>query len=114
MSNPKQSHRWAAILQDESNPDFVAEVVELYFEDSAGKLDKLEAKLAAPTPDFNDIDQLVHQFKGSSASFGAQKLAALCVQVKLLSFGLYRQFDIAEGVQLMADSEQALPSVWQT
>ena len=59
----------------------MAEVVELYFEDSAGKLDKLEGKLAAPSPDFNDIDQLVHQFKGSSASFGAQKLAALCVQV---------------------------------
>ena len=72
-------------MQDESNPDFVAEVVELYFEDSAGKLDKLEGKLAAPTPDFNDIDQLVHQFKGSSASFGAQKLAALCVQVTSLS-----------------------------
>ena len=63
----------------------MAEVVELYFEDSAGKLDKLEGKLAAPTPDFNDIDQLVHQFKGSSASFGAQKLAALCVQVSLPS-----------------------------
>ena len=72
-------------MQDESNPDFVAEVDELYFEDSAGKLDKLEGKLAAPTPDFNDIDQLVHQFKGSSASFGAQKLAALCVQVRSLS-----------------------------
>jgi len=48
----------------------VAEVVELYFEDSAGKVDKLEAKLAAPAPDFNEVDQLVHQFKGSSASFG--------------------------------------------
>ena len=71
------------VLQDESNPDFVAEVVELYFEDSAGKLDKLESKLAAPVPDFNDVDQLVHQFKGSSASFGAQSLAALCVQVCL-------------------------------
>ena len=88
MSNSKESHRWVAIPQDESNPDFVAEVVELYFEDSAGKLDKLEAKLAAPTPDFNDIDQLVHQFKGSSASFGAQKLAALCVQVSLLPLWL--------------------------
>ena len=71
----------------------MAEVVELYFEDSAGKLDKLEGKLAAPTPDFNDIDQLVHQFKGSSASFGAQKLAALCVQVSfpLRAFSLLLQ-----------------------
>ena len=73
----------------------MAEVVELYFEDSAGKLDKLEGKLAAPTPDFNDIDQLVHQFKGSSASFGAQKLAALCVQVSLPSES-HTQITIAE------------------
>lgn len=58
----------------------MAEVVELYFEDSAGKLEKLDAKLAAPQPDFNEVDQLVHQFKGSSASFGAQGLASLCVQ----------------------------------
>lgn len=70
-------------MQDDSNPDFVAEVVELYFEDSAGKLEKLDAKLAAPVPDFNEVDQLVHQFKGSSASFGAQGLATLCVQVCL-------------------------------
>lgn len=70
-------------MQDDSNPDFVAEVVELYFEDSAGKLEKLDAKLAAPVPDFNEVDQLVHQFKGSSASFGAQGLATLCVQARL-------------------------------
>lgn len=59
----------------------MAEVVELYFEDSAGKLEKLQQKLAATVPDFNEVDQLVHQFKGSSASFGAQSLAGLCVQV---------------------------------
>ncbi len=80
-------------MQDDSNPDFVAEVVELYFEDSAGKLEKLDAKLAAPVPDFNEVDQLVHQFKGSSASFGAQGLASLCVQASLrktsLDFFLY-------------------------
>ena len=70
-------------MQDESNPDFVAEVVELYFDDSAGKLEKLDQRLAAPSPDYNEVDQLVHQFKGSSASFGAQRLAALCVQVTL-------------------------------
>ena len=60
----------------------MAEVVELYFEDSAGKVDKLEQKLSAPVPDFNEVDQLVHQFKGSSASFGAQAIAALCVQAR--------------------------------
>ena len=72
----------AGAVQDAANPDFVAEVVELYFEDSAGKVEKLAAKLAAPAPDFNEVDQLVHQFKGSSASFGAQAIAALCVQAR--------------------------------
>ncbi len=69
-------------LQDESNPDFVTEVVELYFEDSGSKLDKLGGKLVAPPVDFNDVDQLVHQFKGSSASFGAQSIAQGCVKLR--------------------------------
>lgn len=69
-------------LQDETNPDFVAEVVDLYFEDSASKLEKLEAKLATDAVDFNEVDQLVHQFKGSSASFGAQVIAQLCVSLR--------------------------------
>ena len=65
-------------LQDESNPDFVKEVVELYFEDSASKLEKLSTKLQDVSPDYTGIDQLVHQFKGSSASFGAQAIAQAC------------------------------------
>ena len=40
------------VLQDESNPDFVAEVVELYFEDSASKIDTLQARLAEPAPSY--------------------------------------------------------------
>lgn len=70
-------------LQDESNPHFVAEVVELYFEDSGTKLEKLNAQLSSPgPPDFNAVDQVVHQFKGSSASFGAQQIAQLCVHLR--------------------------------
>ena len=32
--------------------------------------------------DYNEMDQIVHQFKGSSASFGARQMAALCVQLR--------------------------------
>jgi histidine-containing phosphotransfer peotein len=70
------------VLQDDSNPDFVSEMVELYFEDSAGKIEKLESKLHEDMIDFNEIDQLVHQFKGSSASFGAHAMALVCVQLR--------------------------------
>lgn len=70
-------------LEDESNPDFVSEVVHLYFEDSGSKLAKLDARLSDPSPaDFNEVDAVVHQFKGSSASFGAAAMAALCVSLR--------------------------------
>jgi histidine-containing phosphotransfer peotein len=69
-------------LQDESNPDFVSEVVELYFEDSSSKIEQLRARLADEEVDFNIIDQIVHQFKGSSASFGAQAMATICVHLR--------------------------------
>lgn len=60
---------------------FLQEVVELYFQDSAAKLDRLSAKLAEAPPDYSEVDALVHQFKGSSASFGAQTITQHCVQV---------------------------------
>lgn len=69
-------------LQDDANPNFVKEVIELYFQDSAAKLDRLSAKLAESTPDYSEVDALVHQFKGSSASFGAQTITQHCVQLR--------------------------------
>ena len=68
-------------LQDDSNPQFIEEVISLYFEDSASKLEKLAAKLSVQQPDYEEVDQIVHQLKGSSASFGASAVAQLCVQV---------------------------------
>jgi histidine-containing phosphotransfer protein len=68
--------------QDEANPDFVSEMVELYFEDSASKIEKLAGLLSGASIDFTQVDQLVHQFKGSSASFGAHGMATACVQLR--------------------------------
>ena len=59
-----------------------AQVVDLYFEDSGSKVEKIGGRLAAPPVDFNEIDQLVHQFKGSSASFGARRMADLCIHMR--------------------------------
>lgn len=42
-------------VQDESNPDFVSEVVELYFEDSAAKIDTLQARLSEPAPSYQQV-----------------------------------------------------------
>lgn len=70
------------IVQDPATPNFVEEMIELYFEDSTGKMEKLDSLLRAPEVDFAQVDQLVHQFKGSSASFGAQSMTMTCVYLR--------------------------------
>lgn len=69
-------------LQDESNPDFVAEVVQLYYEDSAAKIDRMCSMLVVDPPNYAELDALVHQFKGSSASLGAAAIAQLCIRLR--------------------------------
>ncbi|KAL8486300.1 hypothetical protein ACS0TY_022642 [Phlomoides rotata] len=66
-------------LQDESNPDFVLEVVSLFFEDSQRLLNDLTLALELQNVDFKKIDAHVHQLKGSSASIGAQRVKNSCI-----------------------------------
>jgi histidine-containing phosphotransfer protein len=54
----------------------------LWLQDSTGKIDRIGQMLASASPDFNELDQLVHQFKGSSASLGAQAIAQLCIRLR--------------------------------
>ncbi|KAL0434565.1 UNVERIFIED_CONTAM: Histidine-containing phosphotransfer protein 1 [Sesamum latifolium] len=67
------------LLQDESNPDFVLEVVSLFFEDSERLLNDLTIALDQPNIDFKKIDAHVHQLKGSSSSIGAQRVKNVCI-----------------------------------
>ncbi|XP_047312689.1 histidine-containing phosphotransfer protein 5-like [Impatiens glandulifera] len=66
-------------LQDESNPDFVVEVVSLFFEDSEKLLSNMAIALEQPMVDYKQIDAHVHQFKGSSSSIGAKRVKNVCV-----------------------------------
>ncbi|KAG7968601.1 hypothetical protein I3843_08G162800 [Carya illinoinensis] len=66
-------------LQDESNPDFVVEVVSLFFEDSERLLNELAKALEQETIDFRKVDAHVHQFKGSSSSIGAHRVQQVCI-----------------------------------
>lgn len=67
------------LLQDESNPDFVAEVVSLYFQDSERLLNELAKSLEQESVDFKKVDAHVHQLKGSSSSIGAQRVQNACI-----------------------------------
>lgn len=71
--------------QDDTNPDFVAEVATLYFSDTGDKLARLAAALApgAPPCDLASVDAAAHQLKGASASFGAAAVAHACAAARL-------------------------------
>lgn len=79
-------------LQDESNPDFVVEVVTLFFEDAERLLNDMEKSLCQEKIDFKRVDALVHQLKGSSSSIGAQRVQRVCI-----SFRNYCDVKNAEG-----------------
>ncbi|WCJ43209.1 Histidine-containing phosphotransfer protein 1 [Euphorbia peplus] len=67
-------------LQDESNPDFVVEVVSLFFDDSERLVNEMSKALAdQQSVDFKKIDAHVHQLKGSSSSIGAQRVQRVCI-----------------------------------
>ncbi|XP_047152447.1 histidine-containing phosphotransfer protein 1-like isoform X1 [Vigna umbellata] len=66
-------------LQDESNPEFVVEVVNLFFEDAERLLNELAKTLAQDDIDFKRVDAHVHQLKGSSSSIGAQRVQKVCI-----------------------------------
>ncbi|KAL3349497.1 hypothetical protein AABB24_022558 [Solanum stoloniferum] len=69
-------------LQDESNPDFVVEVVSLFFEDSERLLNELAKTLNQTNVDFKKLDAHVHQLKGSSSSIGAQRVQRVCISFR--------------------------------
>ncbi|KAE9611511.1 hypothetical protein Lal_00011679 [Lupinus albus] len=65
-------------LQDDSSPDFVIEVMTMFFEDSENLLNNMKRALEQVPVAFRQVDAHVHQFKGSSASVGAGRIKNVC------------------------------------
>ncbi|XP_059638554.1 histidine-containing phosphotransfer protein 4 [Cornus florida] len=61
-------------LQDDTNPNFVEEVVTLFYRDSTRLILSIDQALDKNPLDFTTLDSYMHQFKGSSSSIGAKKV----------------------------------------
>ncbi|XP_009772382.1 histidine-containing phosphotransfer protein 4 [Nicotiana tabacum] len=79
-------------LQDDANPNFVEEVVTLFYKDSARLIHSIDQALEKHPLDFAKLDSYMHQFKGSSSSIGAKKVKIECTQ-----FGEYCRAGNVEG-----------------
>ncbi|XP_010457350.1 PREDICTED: histidine-containing phosphotransfer protein 5-like isoform X1 [Camelina sativa] len=71
-------------LQDEGSPDFVAEVVSLFFDDCAKHFYEFYYRIRERPDhvDFKQVDSGVHQLKGSSSSVGARRVKNVCIAFK--------------------------------
>ncbi|EOY29792.1 PREDICTED: histidine-containing phosphotransfer protein 4 [Theobroma cacao] len=78
-------------LQDDASPNFVQEIVTLFYTDSARLIQNIEQALNNGPIDFSKLDDYMHQFKGSSSSIGAKKVTDECK--------VFREYCSAENAQ---------------
>ncbi|XP_073007818.1 pseudo histidine-containing phosphotransfer protein 5-like [Typha latifolia] len=65
-------------LQDEVSPNFVEEVVTLFFRDSARLMANVEQALEKNPQNFSKLDGYMQQLKGSTCSIGASRMKNEC------------------------------------
>lgn len=70
------------VLQDDDDADLVAEVVELFLEDSPHRLDAIRA--AAARGEAGQLGKSAHGLKGSAANVGAIRLRSVCERLEYL------------------------------
>ncbi|PIA57020.1 hypothetical protein AQUCO_00600029v1 [Aquilegia coerulea] len=89
-------------LQDETSPNFVSEVVTIYFRESEKLLTNLRELLS--DRDFSDYKKMgihLNHFMGSSSSIGAKRVKNVCVAFRAASeqnnrLGCFRALELLE------------------
>lgn len=72
-------------LDKPGQPSFLAEMIEIFFEDTPPRLAELRQSLA--TGDVETVTHLAHTLKGSCGNFGAETMQARCRDLEMLGRG---------------------------
>jgi two-component system, sensor histidine kinase and response regulator len=67
-------------LQEEGEPDILAELAELFLEDVTPQLEALRG--AIERGDTSSVERVTHTLKGSSSNMGATRMATLCEELE--------------------------------
>ena len=68
-------------LQEENEPDFLTELIDIYLEDASVLVSEIEHK--TQTGDLGGVRQAAHTLKGSSGNLGALVLSKICYEMEL-------------------------------
>jgi two-component system sensor histidine kinase/response regulator len=72
-------------LQEEGEPDFLTELIDIYLEDSAQLVE--EIRLAVEAQESARIRNAAHTLKGSSGNLGANAFSRICYEMELAARG---------------------------
>ncbi|CAK8535663.1 unnamed protein product [Lathyrus sativus] len=73
-------------LQDQTSPNFVSEVVNIYFHESEKLLTNLRSLLMEREfSDYKKMEIHLNQFIGSSSSIGAKRVTSICIAFRAAS-----------------------------
>jgi HPt (histidine-containing phosphotransfer) domain-containing protein len=93
------------VLHATGEPDLVAEVVQLFLDDSPRRVSAIRA--AAAAGDASQLGEAAHGLKGSAANVGAVQLRALCERLEHLG----KSGDTSLSTLLVAALEAEYPRV---
>ncbi|MBK7993817.1 MAG: response regulator [Blastocatellia bacterium] len=68
------------LLQDETDPNLVSELIDIFIGESPKKL--LNLQQAIETEDFSQIEHIAHALKGNASNLGAKRMQKICYQLE--------------------------------
>jgi HPt (histidine-containing phosphotransfer) domain-containing protein len=82
-------------LQEAGEPDFLADLIDIYLEEIPTRLSAIGKAIAAR--DMRTVALICHRMKGSSANLGAERLSQLCKDLE---------------IKAATDQIAAIPTAW--